>query len=98
MKAWEEIEKKLAKVSSHNATKQKFLARANYYGQVVEADAQGRILIPPVLRESAEMKGEVDVQGQLTYLEIWNHTRFVEQLNRNPMSADDDKNLDAMGI
>jgi DNA-binding transcriptional regulator/RsmH inhibitor MraZ len=44
------------------------------------------------------MKGEVDVQGQLTYLEIWNHTRFVEQLNRNPMNADDDKNLDAMGI
>ena len=37
------------------------------------------------------MKGEVDVQGQLTYLEIWNHARFVEQLNRNPMTADDDK-------
>jgi MraZ protein len=98
MKAWEEIEKKLAKVSSHNASKQKFLARANYYGQVVEADAQGRILIPPVLRESAEMKGEVDVQGQLTYLEIWNHARFVEQLNRNPMTADDDKNLEALGV
>ena len=98
MKAWEEIEKKLAKLSSHNAAKQKFLARANYYGQVVEADAQGRILIPPVLRESAEMKGEVDVQGQLTYLEIWNHARFVEQMNRNPMTADDEKALDALGI
>ncbi len=44
MKAWEEIEKKLAKLSSHNAAKQKFLARTNYYGQVVEADGQGRIL------------------------------------------------------
>lgn len=98
MKAWEEIEKKLAKLSSHNAAKQKFLARANYYGQVVEADTQGRILIPPVLRESAEMKGEVDVQGQLTYLEIWNHARFVEQMNRNPMTADDEKALDALGI
>ncbi|HXN71993.1 MAG TPA: hypothetical protein VN861_05505, partial [Candidatus Acidoferrales bacterium] len=63
MKSWEEIEKKLAKVSSHNRAKQKFLARANYYGQVVEVDGQGRILIPPTLRESAQMKGEVDVQG-----------------------------------
>jgi MraZ protein len=48
----------------HNSAKQKFLARTNYYGQVVEVDGQGRILIPPVLRESAEMKGEVDVQGR----------------------------------
>ena len=98
MKVWEEIEKKLAKLSSHNSAKQKFLARTNYYGQVVEVDGQGRILIPPVLRESAEMKGEVDVQGQLTYLEIWNHARFVDQLNRNPITAEDEKVLDDLGV
>jgi MraZ protein len=98
MKAWEEIEKKLAKVSSHNQAKQKFLARTNYYGQVVEVDGQGRILIPPVLRESAEMKGEVDVQGQLTYLEVWNHARFLDQMKRNPITAEDEKELDELGI
>lgn len=95
MKTWEAIEKKLAGLSSHNRAKQKFLARTNYFGQVVEVDGQGRILIPPVLRESAEMKGEVDVQGQLTYLEIWNHTRFLEQLGRNPITAEE---LDELGI
>ncbi|MGB6623505.1 MAG: hypothetical protein WBE43_01855, partial [Candidatus Acidiferrales bacterium] len=68
MKVWDEIEKKLAKLSSHNPTKQKFLARTNYFGQVVELDGQDRVLIPPVLRESAQMKGEVSVNGQLTYL------------------------------
>src|SRR5271170_2609781 len=73
MKAWEEIEKKLAKRSSYNPARQKFLARTNYYGQVVEVDGQGRILIPPVLREAAATTGEVDVQGRLNYLEIWNH-------------------------
>jgi MraZ protein len=98
MKAWEEIEKKLAKVSTYNAAKQKFLSRTNYYGQVVEVDGSGRILIPPVLRESAEMKGEVDVQGQLTYLEVWNHSRFLDQMNRNPMTAEDEKALDDLGI
>jgi MraZ protein len=98
MKKWEETERKLAKLSSHNQAKQKFLARTNYYGQVVELDAQGRILIPPVLRESAEMKGEVDVQGQLTYLEVWNHSRFLDQLNRNPMTAEDEKALDELGV
>jgi MraZ protein len=98
MKAWEEIEKKLAKVSSQNQAKQKFLARANYYGQEVEVDGQGRILIPPVLRESADMKGEIDVQGRLTFLEVWNHSRFVEQLNRNPITAEDQKELESFGI
>jgi MraZ protein len=98
LKEWEGIEKKLAKVSTYNAAKQKFLSRSNYYGQVVEVDGSGRILIPPVLRESAEMKGEVDVQGQLTYLEVWNHARFLEQLNRNPMTAEDEKALDDLGI
>ena len=98
MKVWEEIEKKLAKLSSHNRAKQKFLARTNYYGQVVEVDGQGRILIPPVLRESAEMKGDVDIQGHLTYLQVWNHTRFLEQLNRNPITAEDEQSLDELGI
>ena len=98
MKAWEEIEKKLAKLSSHNQAKQKFLTRTNYYGQVVEVDGQGRILIPPVLREAAQMKGEVDIQGQLTYLEVWNHAQFLEQMNRNPMTAQDEQVLDGLGI
>ena len=98
LKVWEEIEQKLAKKSSYNPTKQKFLARTNYYGQVVEVDGQGRILIPPVLRESAQMKGEVDVQGNLTYLQIWNHARFIEQLNRNPITAEDEKAFDELGI
>jgi MraZ protein len=98
MKVWEEKEKKLAKVSSLNQAKQKFLSRTNYYGQVVEVDGKGRILIPPVLREAAATSGEVDVQGQLTYLEVWNHSRFLEQMNRNPMTAQDEKELDDLGI
>jgi MraZ protein len=98
MKLWEEKEKILAKLSSHNRAKQRYLARTNYYGQVVEVDGQGRILIPPVLRESAQMKGEVDVQGYLTYLQVWNHAQFLEQLKRNPITAEDEKELDEQGI
>jgi MraZ protein len=98
MKVWEEKEKKLAKISSHNKAKQKFLERTNYYGQIVEVDGQGRILIPPVLRESAEMKGEVDVSGRLTFIEIWNHNRFLDQMNRNPITAEDEKDLDGLDI
>ena len=98
MKNWSEIEERLARLSSHNRTKQKFLTRTNYFGQVVEMDGQGRLLIPTVLREAAQMKGEVDVLGNLTYLEVWNHARFLENLNKNQITADDEKTLDDLGI
>ena len=98
MKVWNEIEEKLARLSSHNPTKQKFLTRTNYYGGVVELDAQGRLLVQPILREAAQIKGEVDVQGQLTYLDIWNHARFVETMKANPITEQDYKILDELGI
>jgi MraZ protein len=98
MKIWNEIEEKLARLSSHNRTKQKFLTRTNYYGQVVELDGQGRILVPPILRESAQMRGDVDVLGNLNYLQIWNHTRFLDNLKASPITGDDEKTLDELGI
>ena len=98
MKFWNEIEERLARLSSHNKTKQKFLTRANYFGQAVTMDRQGRVLIPPILRESAQMKGEVDVLGYLNYLEVWNHARFLENLKNSPITPDDEKTLDELGI
>jgi len=98
LKAWEEIEKKLAKVSSLNAAKQKFLARTSYFGQQVDVDGQGRILMPPVLREEADLKGEVNVQGRLTYLEIWNNARFLNEMKQNPITPEDAKALEQLGI
>lgn len=98
MKIWNEIEEKLARLSSHNRTKQKFLTRTNYYGQVVELDGQGRILVPSILRESAQMRGDVDVLGNLNYLQIWNHTRFLDNLKASPITDDDEKTLDDLGI
>lgn len=98
MKVWNEIEAKLAKLSSHNHTKQKFLARANYFGQVVKMDGQGRVLIPAVLRETAQMQGPVAVLGHLNYLEVWNQNRFLEQMRSSPITEEDEKTLDELGI
>ena len=98
MKVWEDIEAKLARLSSHNETKEKYLTWTNYYGQTVEIDSQGRILIPSVLREAAKMKGDVDVMGQLTYLEVRNHDRQVDHLSKNPITKEDLKALDDLGI
>jgi DNA-binding transcriptional regulator/RsmH inhibitor MraZ len=72
--------------------------RTSYYGQAVEIDGQGRVLVPAVLRESAQVKGEVDVLGALDYLEVMNHTRVLDQLKSEPYTGEDDKALEDLGI
>ena len=84
MQVWIGIEEKLAKVSSQNRAKRKFLMRTSYFGQQVEMDGQGRVLIPPVLREAAQTIGEVDVFGSLDYLEVMNHTRVLDDMKNDP--------------
>ena len=94
---WERIEQKLAGLSSFSPTKKKFLTHTDYWGQVVEMDTQGRLLLPQLLRESAQLKGEVAVMGYLSRLEV----RSMEQVKREveePFTPDDEKSLDELGI
>jgi MraZ protein len=95
---WERIEQKFASLSTYNPTKKKFLNRANYYGQVVEMDGQGRLLIPQILRESAQIRGEVAVLGFLTYLEVRNIEALDKEIKEQPFTDEDLKTLDELGI
>ena len=95
---WQEIEERLAKLPSLNPTKKKFLDRTNYYGQLTSLDKSGRVLIPTLLRESARMAGEVAVLGNLNYLEVWNHERFLERLKKDDFTVDDNETLSKLGI
>ncbi|MGB7621546.1 MAG: division/cell wall cluster transcriptional repressor MraZ [Terriglobia bacterium] len=95
---WERIEQKLAALSTFNPTKKKFLNRTNYYGQVVEMDGQGRLLVPQILRESAQIRGEVAVLGNLTYLEVRNLEAFRKEIEEQAFTDEDTKTLDELGI
>jgi MraZ protein len=95
---WERIEQKLASLSTFNPTKKKFLSRVNYWGQQVEIDGQGRLLIPQLLRESAAIKGEVAVLGNLTYLEVRNAELLRKEIETEQFTSDDEKTLDELGI
>lgn len=95
MKVWSEIEDKLATLPSSHVAKRKFLMRTSYFGQVTELDGQGRLLLPPVLREAAQTLGEVDVFGALDHLDVMNHTRVVDKMKNEPYTDQDDT---ALGI
>jgi MraZ protein len=95
---WERIEQKLAALSTFNPTKKKFLDRVNYYGQVIEMDGQGRLLIPSLLRDSAQIKGEVAVMGNLTFLEVRNLEVLRKQVEEEKFTPEDESTLDKLGI
>ena len=95
---WERIEQKLAGLSSFNPTKKKFLDRTNYYGQQVEMDGQGRLLLPQLLRESGQIKGEVAVLGNLTFLVVRNLELFKKEIEEEKFTPEDEKTLDELGI
>jgi MraZ protein len=98
MKVWSEIEDKLSKLPSSNKSKRKFLFHTSYYGQAVEIDGQGRVLMPSVLREAAQTKGDVEVLGALDHLVVISHTRAEDQLKSEPYTDADDDALEVSGI
>jgi MraZ protein len=98
LQVWQEIEARLAAMPSTNPSRVKFLDTVNYYGQAAELDNQGRVLIHPRLRETAQINGDVDVLGMLSYLDVWNHDRFATRIAENRLSDDDMAALAAAGI
>jgi MraZ protein len=95
---WEGIEARLASMPTTHPTRVKFLDTVNYYGQATELDGQGRVLIPPRLRETASINGEVDVLGVLSYLDVWNHERFATRIATNRLTDEDLAALAGAGI
>ncbi len=42
------------------------------------------------------MRGEVDVLDYQNYVEVWNHTRFVNNLKNSPVTAQDESTLNRL--
>ena len=98
MTVWIAVEERLARIPSTHPARVNFLDRVNFYGQVTEFDVQGRVLIPARLRDAAGMVGDVDVLGQVEFLEVWNHERFLTKLHSEPFTDDDARALAEHGI
>ena len=77
---WSKVE---AKVLSKTETSEKMRRfRRVFIGGAVECpcDKQGRILIPPFLRDYAGLEKEIVLVGQITYFEIWSKDRYANEV------------------
>ena len=98
LSVWREFQQRLARVPSTAVAKDKLLKQVNYYGAVDVIDAQGRILVPSILRDKAGIRGDVVVLGKEDHLEIWNRERIDKQVSEDQLSAEDFKELELHGV
>ena len=75
---WHNIEEKFRNISMTSKDARKF-SRFFFAGAAsCELDKQGRILLPPVLREYANLTKDVVLVGVLSRVEIWDTDRWQE--------------------
>ena len=80
---WDTIETKILNFSQVQPEQRNFVRHFISSAEVCEFDKQGRILIPPILRERAKLDGEVLLAGMLTSFEIWNKELWDQQMEWN---------------
>jgi len=77
---WQKIEEKALELSQIQPQRRSFVRYVVSSAVECEFDKQGRILIPPVLRENVGMEKEAFLAGMLTTFEIWAKSKWDEQL------------------
>ena len=88
---WEEVQRRLEALSNIGTSARLLQRLLIGHATDVEMDAQGRVLIPPLLREYGELEKKIVLMGQTNKLEIWGEqiwrTRREEWLKATRESA-----------
>lgn len=91
---WEEIERKVAALPSFNAAARRIQRLLIGHATDIEMDGQGRILLPPKLREYAGLDKRVVLVGQGKKFELWDEehweSRRAEWLEEESKSSESD--------
>lgn len=85
MKEWASFEEKLKTLPITNKDARSFVRFFLAGATSVEVDKQGRILLPAVLRDFAELEKEVVLIGVASRVEIWSKNRWENTANFDDM-------------
>ncbi len=77
---WSKIESRVLAMSETSEYMRRF--RRVFIGGASDCncDKQGRILIPPVLRQYAEFEKEIVLVGQIVHFEIWSMENYEQEV------------------
>ncbi len=92
---WEEIERKLVKLPSFNERARRLQRLLIGHATEVELDSAGRILLPPPLREFADLDKRAVLIGQGNRFELWSEGSWEERREQWLTEDDSDQPLPA---
>lgn len=88
---WKLISERLKQIPISDARGMKYVRLINAFSYPnQEADGQGRVLLPQLMRQKAGMDRAICFVGVGRYLEIWDERRFMET------TAKDEEGFDAL--
>jgi MraZ protein len=82
MPAWERIEEDLQNLPSLNPAVKRFQRLMLGYATDIELDGNGRMLLPPSLRDYARLEKKLVLVGQGNKLELWSEDLWIEERDR----------------
>jgi MraZ protein len=90
LEGWQELANRIAERPLSDEDMRAFRRRVFSGAVDLTPDRQGRILMPPYLREFANIDGEVVIAGMYSYLEIWSIKawRSIRESIENNSDAD----------
>lgn len=98
---WLKIEEKLQTLPALNPSSRRLQRLMLGYASEIELDANGRMLVPPVLREYANFEKKLVLVGQGNKFELWSETNWskeTEQAISEALNGDLDIPLDIQDI
>jgi MraZ protein len=88
IETWTEFVGKLKNLSTFNKQERFFLRRFVSGFSECSFDKQGRILIPPSLRDFSELNTEAAIIGVIDRIEIWNKESWNDYSNNDEFDFD----------
>jgi len=79
--AWEVVQNKLEALSNIGDEARRLQRLLIGHATDIDMDAQGRILVPPMLREFAQLDKKLVVVGQGNKLEIWSADQWQQRMS-----------------
>ena len=99
---WEQVERRLMSLPSLNARARRLQRLMVGHATDVELDGQGRVLVPPELREFAALEQRGMLIGQGNRFELWDETRWAGRrdlwLNSDESGTDLPSELDSLSL
>ncbi len=90
---WSKIESRILSIAETSEYMRRF--RRVFIGGAFDCtcDRQGRVLIPPVLRQYAELEKEIALVGQIVHFEVWSKEKYELEV----MQLEEDMKKEGVG-